>query len=324
MILKPVSLTVLVYKHSTAFATSITSQTINLLQSVDMENYTTHKTNLALFFFFSYAVFVQALAPAGTIERVTKQQLLASIPPSHETTPTGSSQLFLTSPAGKYSVYLLRRETTIGAGGFGSDFCYVQVQDAGESVWESECTTVSNVNTCSLVFSDAGLEIFDGSRSAWDTDVEDDDAHIETLVLMDTGDMQIRNKDGDLKWRASDNPIVNQNCGSIGAPGLTPAHPPFASPIHGGKGPFGQENQGQQLSSPALGLPQQPADQGQQLGVGQQNLNQPFSNAVNQPFGVGGTQQPLVDNTPFDSGSSKVKMGLVCLVGLMLCFSSLF
>ncbi|PIA45544.1 hypothetical protein AQUCO_01600025v1 [Aquilegia coerulea] len=292
-----------------------------------MENNTTYKTNLVLFFFFSYALFVQAVAPAGTVERVTKQQLLASIPPSHESTPTGSSQLFLTSPAGKYSVYLLRRESSIGAGGFGSDFCYVQVQDSGVSVWESECTTVSNVNTCSLVFSDAGLEIFDGSRSAWDTDVEDDDAHIETLVLMDTGDMQIRNKDGDLKWRASDSPIVNQNCGSIGAPDLNPAHPPFASPIHGGKGPFGQQNLGQQ-SSP-LGFPQQPAaDQGQQLGLGQQTLNQPFSNAVNQaPFGVGGNQQPLVDNTPFDSGSSKVKLiekGLVCLVGLMLCFGAVF
>ncbi|KAL5728655.1 hypothetical protein ACHQM5_001717 [Ranunculus cassubicifolius] len=302
-----------------------------------------HKSLLIIFLplllvFISHS---QALAPAGTVERTTKQQILASIPPSHETTPTGSSQLFLTSPTGKYAVFLLRRETNYGAGGFGSDFCYLQVQDSGESVWESECTTVSNVNTCSLIFSDAGLEIFDGSRSAWNTGVEDNDAHLESMELLDSGDMRIRNKDGDLKWKASDNPIANQNCGSIGAPQMSRALPPFASPIHKGRGPFGQQvnnEQGPQVQSQTpLGIPQQqtPSDVPQQLqqpeeeqqgqiGFSHQNVNQPFtasSSTLNQPFGAG-SQQPLVDNTPFDSGSSNTMVTqLICLLGFMGYFT---
>ncbi|KAL5728654.1 hypothetical protein ACHQM5_001716 [Ranunculus cassubicifolius] len=333
-----------------------------------MEN---HKTHLSVFLplLILFISHVQALAPAGTIERVTKQQILASIPPSHETTPTGSSQLVLTSPSGKYTVFFLRRESNYGAGGFGSDFCYVQVQDSGVSVWESECTTVSNINTCSLVFTEAGLEIFDGSRSAWNTDVEDDDAHLESIELLDSGDMRIRNKDGDLKWKASDNPIANQNCGSIGAPQMSPALPPFAYPIHQGRGPFGQQvsnQQGQQVQSQIqspLGSTQQQQQQPEeeqqgQLGVQsqtqsplgspqqqkqpeeeqqgesdfpQQNANQPFpTSSLNQPFGVG-SQQPLVDDTPFDSGSSnkmvkqfELQMGLVYLVGFIGYFIVFF
>ncbi|KAL5728691.1 hypothetical protein ACHQM5_001744 [Ranunculus cassubicifolius] len=345
-----------------------------------------HKTHLIIFpLLLLLSTYVQALAPAGTIERATKQQILGSIPPSHETTPTASSQLFLTSPSEKYAVFFLRRESNYGAGGFGSDFCYVQVQDSGESVWESECTAVSNINTCSLVFTDAGLEIFDGSRSAWNTNVEDDDAHLESLVLLDSGDMHIRNKDGDLKWKASDNPIANQNCGSIGAPQMSSALPPFASPIHQGRGPFGQQvtnQQGQQVQSniqSPLGSPQQQPEEEQQGQLGlqspiespqqqqqpeeeqqgqlgaqsplgslqqqqqpeeeqqgqtdfsRQNINQPFpTSSLNQPFGVG-NQQPLVDNTPFDSGSSntmvkqfELQMGLICLLGFMGYFTIFF
>ncbi|OVA18550.1 hypothetical protein BVC80_1831g87 [Macleaya cordata] len=325
-----------------------------------------HKYNLflsILVIFLSSSILlssVHSLAPAGTSERITKQQLLASLPPTtHEiTTPTGASQLFLTSPSGKYSVFLLRRETSIGAGGFGSDFCYIQVQESGVSVWESECTPVSNVNTCSLVFSDAGLEIFDGSNSAWDNDVDGDD--LETLELMDSGDMQIRDKDGELVWKASDNPIINQNCGSIGAPEMSPALPPFASPIHGDddQGPFGQpavnDNNNNNNNQAAAGglVPQQP-----QLGVPEQHQNQqkepteelqlepapshipqlqggglnqpaPFSSALNhheddQHFGASSSheqQQPLIDNTPFDSGSPRekqFKVGVTLLVSLV-------
>ncbi|OVA19855.1 Amidase [Macleaya cordata] len=124
-------------------------------------------------------------------------------------------------------------------------------------------------------FSKPRLEIFDGSNSAWDNDVDGDD--LETLELMDSGDMQIRDKDGELVWKASDNPIINQNCGSIGAPEMSPALPPFASPIHGDddQGPFGQpavnDNNNNNNNQAAAGglVPQQP-----QLGVPEQHQNQ--------------------------------------------------
>ncbi|KAF8410439.1 hypothetical protein HHK36_002968 [Tetracentron sinense] len=297
-----------------------------------MENLYSHKPSIflcLLLLFSSSLLLAQALTPAGTIQRTTRQQVLASLPPSHETTSiSGSSQMFLTSPSGKYGVFLLRRETSFGAGGFGNDFCYIQVQESGQSVWESECASVSNVNTCSLVFSDVGLEIFDGSRSAWDTDADGERLH--TLVLLDIGDMQIRDQEGELIWKASDNPIANQNCGSIGAPGLSPAHPPFASPISRGISPFGQslDNQGQQSQ---LGFQQQ--QQQQQLGYPQQTLNQPLSglnqpfSSLNQPFGAN-NQQSFVDNTPFDSGSSREKpfqvgVAFVSLFSFLACFGFL-
>ncbi|KAI3985982.1 hypothetical protein MKX01_039064 [Papaver californicum] len=372
---------------------------------------------LLLVFFFSYSTLLShSISPAGTIERVTKQQVLASVLPlSHETAALGSSQLFLTSPSGKYSVFLLRRVTSFGAGGFGSDFCYIQVQDHGVSVWESECTPVSNVNTCTLVFTDGGLEIFDGSNSAWDNDV--DGEYLRELVLIDSGDMQIRDREGEMVWRASDKPIVNQNCGSIGAPGMAPALPPFASSVHGDdvRGPFGQplENNVQQgagaqqaqltvpqeeLQQPEAANPQQQdgssqpdeteapalqpgagnaADQQSTLDqpdelpqpalqpeaglsqpgedfqqpdladplspVGDLSTQQPLSPSVHyQPaaaFGGGvgsasatqGMQQPLIDNTPFDSGSTssmitkQSKLGVVLVTFFTLgVFASLF
>ncbi|KAI3985671.1 hypothetical protein MKX01_033954, partial [Papaver californicum] len=65
-----------------------------------------------------------------------------------------------------------------------------------------------------------GLEIFDGSNSAWENGMDGD--YLQELVLTDSGDMQIRDKEGEIVWRAGDNPIVNQYCGSIGAPGMAP------------------------------------------------------------------------------------------------------
>lgn len=252
-----------------------------------MEGFLKHNLflSLLLVLFFSYSgLLSHSLAPAGTIERVVKQQVLASLPPlSQQTSELGTSQMFLASPSGKYSAYLLRRQTSFGAGGFGNDFCYIQVQEEhGASVWESECTSVSNVNTCTLVFSEGGLEIFDGSNSAWDNDVEGDN-YLRELVLIDRGDMQIIDKEGELAWRASDNPIVNQNCGSIGAPGLAPALPPFASPVHGedDRGPFGQpldnnvqqlgagSQQTAQLAVPRVESQQTEADIPQQSGLSQ-------------------------------------------------------
>uniref|UniRef100_R7W1H9 Uncharacterized protein n=1 Tax=Aegilops tauschii TaxID=37682 RepID=R7W1H9_AEGTA len=94
-----------------------------------------------------------ATAPAGTIERVSKQQILASIPPGGHASPP---VLFLTSPSGKYAAYFVRTHTAPGAGGLGADFCYVEVMAGGEgegggsathaSAWESECRPVEGGN----------------------------------------------------------------------------------------------------------------------------------------------------------------------------------
>ncbi|KAA8537513.1 hypothetical protein F0562_027121 [Nyssa sinensis] len=201
---------------------------------------------------------------------------------------SGSSQLFLNSPSGNYAAFLVRQETPIGGGDIGSDFCYILVQKAGHSIWESECTSVSNVNTCTLVFSDAGLEIFDGNHSAWDTGA--DEEHLQTLDLLDGGDMEIRDQDGKLVWKASDDPLANQNCGFTGASGLALGHAPFSS-------------NDQPLSG----------------------YNQPFS-YNNKPFGAN-NQQGLVDNIAIDSGISGEKkfnfgVTLISLISLMAAFRS--
>lgn len=222
----------------------------------------------------------QAAPPVGTIKRLTKQDILASIPPGEEP----GERPFITSPAGKYAAYFVRSATAPGAGGFGNDFCYVQVRDGGtgRSVWESPCAPASVVNTCSLVFTAAGLEVFDGSRSAWDTEV--DERYLETLELVDEGDMRIRTAGGDLAWKAADYPLANQQCGAPGSPGLAAARPPFAAPIgDGGSLPFGQPAEG---------------DQPQQPGAGE--------------------NQPLVDNTPFDSAGLRAAMGGPSSVALAL------
>ncbi|XP_042483911.1 uncharacterized protein LOC122064266 [Macadamia integrifolia] len=335
-----------------------------------MENQKAISLFLSLFILLSSSIFLaQALAPpAGAIDRTVKQQILASLLPEHNgTSPTtlvssGPSQRFLTSPSGNYAAYLLRRPTMLGAGGFGNDFCYIQVQEAGQSVWESDCTPVSSENMCSLVFDDQGLEIFDGSTSMWNTNA-DADNFLQTLELVDSGDMRLIDKDGNLAWRASDNPQANQNCGSMGSPGLAPETPPFAKPFEN-NGPFGQPappSGGQLVPVPVVlgpvgGVPPLPVP----VGLGplggvplpqapeghvayeqppQHPLNQPISGAFNQPFSsvnqpqpFGGAgnyqQQPLVDNNPFDSGSSRessFKFGdvLVFLVTLLAYFGFL-
>ncbi|XP_010934384.2 uncharacterized protein [Elaeis guineensis] len=234
----------------------------------------------------------QATTPSGTIQRTTKQQILASIPPGTQenTVP------FITSPSGKYTAYLLRRETAPGAGGFGSDFCYIQVQEKSteQSMWESECAPVSTANTCAVVFDDNGLEVFDGSNSAWATEdaVSADENFLETLELVDEGDMWIRDKTGELAWKASHEPRANQGCGLPGSPGLAPAMPPFAVPIGGDDNlPFGR---GQQQQGGQRQLPQ-PSTLSTQEGKPTAGVSQTF----------GFDSNPLVDNTPYDSGCSR-------------------
>ncbi|XP_037483704.1 uncharacterized PE-PGRS family protein PE_PGRS3-like [Triticum dicoccoides] len=190
-----------------------------------------------------------ATAPGGTIERVSKQQILASIPPGGHASPP---VLLLTSPSGKYAAYFVRTHTAPGAGGLGADFCYVEVMAGGEgeggsaahaSAWESECRPVSTVNTCTLLFSWHGLEVFDGADEVWHGETNTDGTNfLQTLELVDDGDMRVRDKDGELAWRASDEPRHAQHCGAPGSPGLAAALPPFAEPIgaHSSNLPFGQ------------------------------------------------------------------------------------
>ncbi|MQL76400.1 hypothetical protein Taro_008780 [Colocasia esculenta] len=245
------------------------------------------------------------LTPSGTIKRVTKQHILATIPAG----PGAASEPFISSPSGKYTGYLLRRETAPGAGGFGNDFCYIQVRDtsSGHSVWESDCAPASLANACTLMFTTAGLEVFDGSRSTWDAGV--DDGHLETLELVDEGDMRIRTRDGELAWKASDSPLANQRCGMPGSPGLSSALPPFAAPVEDSRNlPFGL---------PSQGIQQQPQEPGTVFN------QQPLAGAV-QPVGVQSGEQPLVDNTPFDSAGwraveSWFKLASALALGLMGC-----
>jgi hypothetical protein len=322
--------------------------------------------------------------PLGTIERVTKQRILASLPPGG-----GPPVLFLTSPSGKYAAYFVRTHTVPGAGGLGADFCYVEVVDAataasahgaaaegdeeglaaaaaaaaasGKSVWESECHPISTVNTCTLLFSWHGLEVFDGSEEVWHGETNTDGTNfLETLELVDDGDMRIRDKDGELAWRASDEPRHAQHCGAPGSPGLATALPPFAEPLgaHSSNLPFGMEPDGNGHSAD---LPQA-ADVGTGAatfggaagvvapGVGEGEANAAAAEAGSGAAGVGGgagvagpglgagehdaaaeeggavagfDPQPLVDNSPYDSGAWKEGRGAhIAAIGVALCVSA--
>ena len=184
---------------------------------------------------------------------------------------------------------------------------------------------MSNVNACTLLFTDAGLEIFDGSRSTWDSNANGN--FLQRLDLIDAGDMQIRDKEGNLAWKASDNPVINQNCGSIGSPGLAPETPPFATPIEQDT-PFGQNQQQQ----PQLGVSQQGLNQpisalNQPISALNQPisaLNQPFS-SLNQPLGGSSGQHDLVDNTPYDSGAKEEKkLSLIAFLVSVMCLMAGF
>ncbi|XP_044979201.1 uncharacterized protein LOC123446709 [Hordeum vulgare subsp. vulgare] len=274
---------------------------------------------------------VAATSPTGMIERETKQQILASIPPHWEENPV----LFLTSPSGKYAAYFMRSQTVPGAGGLGADFCYVEVLDTtapgaeGRSVWESECLAVSTVNTCALVFSWEGLEVFDGSNSVWHThDTESvDNNFLKTLQLVDEGDMRILDKGGELAWKASDEPRAAQHCGMPGSPGLAPAMPPFADPI--GKGssnlPFGQDEGGNGNgnsygSAGGVAQPELPlAPLPQAAGLGGVDGQGQAVESEGETVGFG--SQPLVDNSPYDSGSPERHWAGIANLGLGLAIA---
>lgn len=288
-----------------------------------------------------------ATSPLGTIERVTKQQILASIPPGG-----GPPVLFLTSPSGKYAAYFVRTHTVPGAGGLGADFCYVEIVDTttaagahggtvegegetagaaagagGTSVWESECRPISTVNTCALLFSWHGLEVFDGSEEVWHGETNTDGTNfLETLELVDDGDMRIRDKDGELAWRASDEPRHAQHCGAPGSPGLAAALPPFAEPLgaHSSNLPFGQEPDGNGHSTElpqAADVGSGAAAFGGAAGVAGPDLGQGEHDAAAAAAGFGA--QPLVDNSPYDSGAGKQGRGAhITAIGVALCVTA--
>ncbi|URE19100.1 hypothetical protein MUK42_12827 [Musa troglodytarum] len=230
--------------------------------------------------------------PSGAIQREMDQQILATVLPDS----SSNTQPFLTSPTGKYTGYLLRHKTTPESGGYVRDFCYIQIQDtvSGDSVWESQCEPVNSANACTLVFSDTGLAVLDGSQSVWDTGASSGNNFPATLELADLGDMTVADKDGELVWKASDDPRVNQGCGSPDAPPVAPTSAPFAAPTSG------DEN---------IPYNRQPPSYSSNGAFGQQQEQRQSAF-----HGLHGVNQPLLDNNAYDSGCSRNEG----LIGILL------
>ncbi|KAK3424931.1 hypothetical protein EUGRSUZ_F01669 [Eucalyptus grandis] len=293
-------------------------------------------------FLFLYALlfshFAASLAQsgAGTIHRTKDQLLLASLQPSTGTTSTSpgsiSSQLFLTSPSGSSAAYLVRPVNS--ASSSDNDYCYIQVQGGGSAVWKSTCASVSQANTCSLVLSGSGLEIFDGSQSSWRTNVNGGHRrNPETLLLLDGGDLHIRDQSGRIVWTASESQAVGQTCGSFGTPRENFAFSPFGSPSYEDK-PESLPSSSSSSSSPLrqsldqigeeseMGYNNNYQQQQETMNYPQQQMpnrpsltgfNQPFS-TQNQPFGAS-NQDGLADNGPFENGVSEKRLRISVVLG---------
>ncbi|KAH9318876.1 hypothetical protein KI387_020645, partial [Taxus chinensis] len=182
---------------------------------------------------------------AGSIVRTQMQQVLASlntpnvnsmpvIPVTGTATASGSgvtntnaltvTQPFLTSQSGTFSALLVRKQTNSGTGGLGFDYCYVDVINtaAQQSVWESPCQAVTTTSPCILLLTDDGLQINDGNNEVWNNGAD----NYQSLVLLENGELRMVDNNGQSAWTASDDPLVNQNCGtSLGAGSL-----PFVAP----------------------------------------------------------------------------------------------
>ncbi|URE19098.1 hypothetical protein MUK42_12827 [Musa troglodytarum] len=273
--------------------------------------------------------------PSGAIQREMDQQILATVLPDS----SSNTQPFLTSPTGKYTGYLLRHKTTPESGGYVRDFCYIQIQDtvSGDSVWESQCEPVNSANACTLVFSDTGLAVLDGSQSVWDTGASSGNNFPATLELADLGDMTVADKDGELVWKASDDPRVNQGCGSpdlgSGSPTfvggddssplgqqlpppppylsegtlpLAPASPPgLAPPVAPTSAPFAAPTSGDEN----IPYNRQPPSYSSNGAFGQQQEQRQSAF-----HGLHGVNQPLLDNNAYDSGCSRNEG----LIGILL------
>lgn len=160
----------------------------------------------------------------------------------------------------------------------------------------------------------------------------------ETLLLLDGGDLQIRDQSGRIVWMASESQAVDQNCGSFGTPRENLAFSPFGSPRFkdgaeslpsssssslgqgldqdGGASEMGYNNNYQQQQE-TMNYPQQ-----QMLNrPGNSGFNQPFS-TLNQPFGAS-NQEGLAGNGPFENGVSEKRLGisvvLRSLITLLAC-----
>eukprot|EP01018_Ginkgo_biloba_P018789 Gb_33278 [translate_table: standard] len=179
---------------------------------------------------------------AGIIQRIQKQQVLANLQTTANSLSSpisgqlATQQAFISSPSGTFSAILIRKRTNPGSGGLGTDYCHIAVVNtaAQQSVWESPCKPITTLNPCTLLLSDEGLQILDGNRDAWNTDTDD----YQALVLLENGDLQLVDQSNQDVWQASDDPLVNQICGSVAAPGSAPFNPPFSSPLSSNLGPF--------------------------------------------------------------------------------------
>ncbi|URD77368.1 Translocase of chloroplast [Musa troglodytarum] len=228
----------------------------------------------------------------GSIERTTKQQILASIPPH----AAEAAVPFLTSPSGKYTASLVRRQTAPGAGGLGNDFCYIQVQDTGaeRSMWESECGPVSSANTCAAVFTAYGLQVFDGSNPVWTPGRSPPtttswrrwswSTRATCASGTSTASWRGRRATTRARTRTAACPALRYGAGCA----------PFAVPIGG-------DNQNLPFGQPAPSAQQQLLPPQSNTMYDQEQPQHPFGGA-SQAFGFNG--HPLVDNTPYDSGCS--------------------
>ncbi|KAI4320938.1 hypothetical protein MLD38_034370 [Melastoma candidum] len=241
----------------------------------------------------------QSSGRAGVIERSKSQLLLASLQPSIDSSVPGSllsSQLFLTSPSGNSFAYLIRHDTSLTSQGAGQGFCYIQVQENGNSIWDSTCTPVTEGNACALAFSDAGLQIFDGSRSSWRTNTNH--GHLRYLMLTDAGNLEILDQRGMIMWAASQEQRANQNCGNYSAAS------PFATPSYNAEPSLGQGI----IEDSGFTQPQStyPSGLGQNLNYPQQGTSIPagFSGSSNQPFSS--FNQPIGGNSLDNLGDDGV------------------
>lgn len=287
---------------------------------------------LSLFLIVSSLTVTSSQAPssarAGVIERSKSQLLLASIDSSESASPL-SSQLFLTSPSGNSAAYLIRHEASSISQGVGRGFCYIQVQGNGNSIWDSTCAPVTLGNACVLAFSDVGLQIFNGGKSSWRTHTNS--GHLQYLVLTDAGDMEILDRRGTIMWTASQEQIVNQNCG------IYSAASPFKTPSYSTMPSLGQGmEENSELSQPQWTYPSEfrqdhnyPQQAANVAGGFTGSSNQQFS-SFNQPIGQGSLGDDSI--SPFDNGvpdkgvlvTGVVNVVLACLSSLMILHQLLF
>ncbi|XP_031476816.1 uncharacterized protein LOC116248267 [Nymphaea colorata] len=249
---------------------------------------------VCLVVFFLSSTLASALS--SIIDRTRREQLISSLSSSDNGGSSGISQQFVASPSGRYGG-LFVRQTAADSQSYGHDYCYIQIVGSGQILWESECAPVSTTNRCYLVFSDFGLEIYDGGRSVWDTNA--DGVKLQTLMMLDNGDLQIRDEGDQVAWKASDYQSNSHRCS-------TSSYTPYASPL--------PSNDPQ----PAFNQPynQQPLNQPYS------SVNQPFSSTNQQPFGNG---IPLIHNPLFGSGSTReVPSPVFLLIGLFVLVLSVY